>query len=58
MSVASDGGQANGPSLGAAISADGRYVAFYSDATNLVPNDTNGRTDVFVHDRRPARPSG
>src|SRR3954447_10441070 len=52
VSVASDGGQANGPSLGAAISADGRYVAFYSDATNLVPNDTNGWTDVFVHDRK------
>lgn len=32
------------------ISADGRYVAFASDATNLVPNDTNGETDVFVRD--------
>ena len=34
-----------------AISPDGRYVAFWSDATNLVANDTNGLTDVFVHDR-------
>src|SRR3954447_2822118 len=34
-----------------AISGDGRYVAFWSDATNLVPHDTNGLTDVFVHDR-------
>jgi len=33
------------------ISADGRYVVFYSTATNLVSGDTNGMTDVFVHDR-------
>ncbi len=33
-----------------AISADGRFVAFHSDATNLVAGDTNGATDVFVHD--------
>ena len=33
------------------ISADGRFVAFGSDANNLVPGDTNGTTDVFVHDR-------
>ena len=34
-------------------SADGRYVAFTSLATNLVPGqiDTNGRKDVFLHDR-------
>jgi hypothetical protein len=34
-----------------AITADGRYVAFESSATNLVPGDTNGFEDVFVHDR-------
>ena len=34
------------------ISADGRYVAFDSNATNLVPGDTNGYDDVFVHDRQ------
>jgi hypothetical protein len=34
-----------------AISADGRYVAFSSEATNLVSNDTNGLRDVFVRDR-------
>lgn len=34
-----------------AISADGRYVAFESDADNLVPNDGNGSTDIFVRDR-------
>src|SRR5439155_969179 len=33
-------------------SADGRFVAFQSDATNLVAGDTNGATDVFVHDRQ------
>ena len=34
------------------ISADGRYVAFESEASNLVPGDTNGMTDVFVRDRQ------
>ena len=33
-----------------AISADGRYVAFQSDATDLVPRDTNDLGDVFLHD--------
>ncbi len=37
---------------GPTISADGRQVAFESDATNLVVADTNGRTDAFVHDRQ------
>ena len=36
-----------------AVSADGRFVAFTSDATNLVAGDTNGIEDVFVRDRRP-----
>ena len=58
VSVASDGTQANGDSYGQAISADGRYVTFDSDASNLVPGDTNHRTDVFVHDRRSSTPSG
>src|SRR5207244_12207618 len=35
-----------------ALSADGRFVAFQSAATNLVAGDTNGATDVFVHDRQ------
>src|SRR5690606_33966970 len=51
VSVASDGTQANANSFVASISADGRYVAFYSIATNLVPGDTNGTSDIFVHDR-------
>jgi cysteine-rich repeat protein len=50
-SVASDGSQGNGRSQAPAISADGRFVAFVSLANNLVPGDTNGRFDVFVHDR-------
>ncbi len=40
----------NGNSIQAAVSADGRYVAFSSDATNLVPTDTNGLRDVFLRD--------
>ena len=51
VSVADDGSEANGESGGAAISGDGRIVAFWSDASNLVPGDTYGRRDVFVRDR-------
>jgi Tol biopolymer transport system component len=55
-SVESSGAQANQRSLqdslrGPAMSADGRYTAFTSAATNLVPNDTNDNTDIFVRDR-------
>src|SRR5439155_1725953 len=50
--VASGGTEGNAASLGFALSADGRFVAFRSDATNLVAGDTNGTTDVFVHDRQ------
>jgi Tol biopolymer transport system component len=51
VSVDSAANQANASSFDPAISADGRYVAFYSDATNLVSGDTNGDADIFVHDR-------
>jgi hypothetical protein len=51
VSVDSAGGQADGASLRAVISADGRIVGFDSLATNLVGADTNGQIDVFVHDR-------
>jgi Tol biopolymer transport system component len=44
------GGQANGASSNARISADGRFVVFTSQATNLVADDTNGVADVFVRD--------
>lgn len=50
VSVASDGTQANKGSTAPAISGDGRFVAFTSDADNLVADDTNGYSDVFVHD--------
>ena len=50
-SVDSEGPQGNDHSFGAAISADGRFVAFESFATNLAPGDTNARTDIFVRDR-------
>jgi hypothetical protein len=42
VSLASAGSQANGNSYQPAISADGRYVAFLSNASNLVAGDTNG----------------
>jgi hypothetical protein len=45
------GRQANSGSEEAAISADGRFVAFVSYASNLVAGDTNGGWDVFVRDR-------
>jgi Tol biopolymer transport system component len=53
VSIASDGTQGNDSSSDASISADGRYVAFDSFASNLVSGDTNGARDVFVHDRCP-----
>jgi Tol biopolymer transport system component len=51
VSVASDGTQANGASLFPAISSDGDWIAFCSEATNLVPDDTNGFADVFLKSR-------
>ncbi|MBI3927852.1 MAG: hypothetical protein HY319_20090 [Armatimonadetes bacterium] len=51
VSVDSVGNQANGSCYDAAISDDGRFVAFESATSNLVAGDTNGNTDVFVHDR-------
>lgn len=50
VSVDSSGNQANGESWVPSISADGRYVAFASTAA-LVPEDTNGTFDIYVHDR-------
>jgi Tol biopolymer transport system component len=51
VSVAGTGAQGNFQSRYPVVSADGRYVAFESDATNLVPGDTNAATDIFVRDR-------
>ena len=51
VSIANDGEQGNRKSYISSISADGRYVVFGSYASNLVPGDTNGKRDIFVHDR-------
>jgi len=51
VSVDSSGAPALGASFGQSISTNGRRVAFVSTASNLVPGDANGVTDVFVHDR-------
>lgn len=51
ISLPTEGGQANGHSTLARASADGNLVTFVSTASNLVPNDTNGVSDVFVYDR-------
>lgn len=51
VSVSSTGAQANGPCQNPSLSADGRFVAFWGFASNLVPGDSNGVRDVFVHDR-------
>ncbi|HVM49709.1 MAG TPA: hypothetical protein VMU04_16905 [Candidatus Acidoferrum sp.] len=50
VSVSTNGGSANGTSRSAVMTPDGRYVAFVSEANNLVPGDTNGIPDVFVRD--------
>src|SRR5205807_70009 len=57
LSVDSAGNQGNYDSFAPALSADGRFVAFSSNATNLAPGDTNGVTDVFVHVRKIGRAS-
>ncbi|MFQ5843789.1 MAG: calcium-binding protein, partial [Planctomycetota bacterium] len=50
VSVTSTGVEGNGASFNPSISADGRFIAFESVATNLVAGDTNAASDVFVHD--------
>ena len=47
-SVATGGSQADGRSFVPAINSDGRFAAFYSDASNLVAGDANRARDVFV----------
>ena len=51
VSISSSGDQANGTCYQPMISADGRFVVFWSSASNLVPNDTNDNDDIFCHDR-------
>ena len=50
VSTADDSTQGDASSSGGSISGDGAIVAFQSDADNLVPGDTNGKTDVFIED--------
>jgi Tol biopolymer transport system component len=50
VSIGADGGCANGTSGESAMTSNGRYVAFASTASNLVPGDTNGFRDIFVRD--------
>ena len=50
VSIATDGTQGNDMSGSCVISSNGRFVAFASYASNLVPDDTNSEPDVFVHD--------
>jgi Tol biopolymer transport system component len=51
VSVRGDGVEPDGASFESSVSSDGRFVAFASDASNLVASDHNGTTDVFVRDR-------
>ena len=51
LSVDTDGIEADGECHGPSFSSDGRFAAFWSTSTNLVPGDTNDRIDVFVRDR-------
>jgi Tol biopolymer transport system component len=51
VNVSSSGVQGDSWSSSSSISADGRYAAFHSRAARLVPGDTNGTWDAFVHDR-------
>lgn len=57
VSLRSNGAQANSWSGYASVSANGRFVSFTSEASNLVRGDTNGVQDIFVHDRRTGRTS-
>ena len=52
VSVDSSGNQGNNTSASPSISSDGRFVAFQSFASNFVSGDTNGKLDLFVHDRQ------
>ena len=53
VSVDRQGGEPNGRSSSPVLSADGRFVAFSSSASDMVPGDTNGvQEDIFVYDRQ------
>ena len=52
ISVSSTGEQGNDHAYTPSISRNGRYIAFYSEASNLVEGDVDGFFDVFLHDQR------
>ena len=52
VSLTNDGNEGNGGSFFPAISGDGRFVVFSSEASNLVVGDSNERLDIFVYDRQ------
>jgi Tol biopolymer transport system component len=52
ISVSTNGSGGQGSSVGPTVSADGRFVGFQSWASDLSPRDTNGLSDVFLHDRQ------
>jgi Tol biopolymer transport system component len=51
LSTSTDGVQGNGNSAAVNTSGNGDYVVFESNASNLVNNDTNGVSDIFLRDR-------
>jgi IPT/TIG domain-containing protein/WD40 repeat protein len=58
VSVAFDGSDPDGASRSPSVSASGRFVAFASDASNLVPGDANGVADIFLRDTCVGAPRG
>ncbi|MBU0718835.1 MAG: hypothetical protein KJ749_11345 [Planctomycetes bacterium] len=52
VSISSSGTEGSKSSYNPAISADGRFVAFASDSSDLVSDDTNNEADIFVRDRQ------
>jgi Tol biopolymer transport system component len=52
ISQPAGGGESNGDSFSPRVSGDGRFVVFESEASNLVPGDTNNACDVFLYDRQ------
>lgn len=52
ISTSASGTAGDGSCAAVTVSADGRYVCFQSDASNLVRNDFNGQPDIFFFDRQ------
>ncbi len=52
VSIGTDGSANKSPASAPSISADGRFVAYESKSSNLVPGDNNKKSDIFVYDRQ------